>query len=244
MKIGLKVYPDNIKLIEKHFDIIDFVEIMAIEGSNFESLYDIGKENDVMVHSEGFDFGVNYADPGKLETNDRSLKYAKTISKNSKAKHIVVHPGKLENLNCSNENFLEYFEKPNNFYSKILIENLPYDYHGIKCLGRLPQDIDILTRETGFGFCLDLENAWDVAYKFKINLYVLIEEFLKLDPVLFHFPYHFLPGKQEEYDYDDVDLTKLLSLLPKDAKITLEVPKDKVPFEYVQMLKAELRKIK
>lgn len=235
MKIGVKTY-DDIKYC-KHFEkSADFLEIMAIEGRDFSFLKNYSKP--IVIHAEHQGFGINPADKTTQEKNINSLKFAIKLASELNARKIIVHPGELKNKGCSEEEAVSLIKSLDN--EKILIENMPFEKNYPNLLCRTPKEIKNFLKKTNAGFCLDINHAISVAITLKKDFYEFLEQLISLKPSHYH-----LGGQKtkfskpeepanthQSFKNSDIDVKKILSLLPKDAEITLETTTSAADTEY------------
>ena len=123
MKYGIKIYADNSKNIFPKLakDIpFDFVEAMIEPDANFSYLkkYDI----DYVIHAAHSAFGINVANPSKKQKNILAIRHAIKASNDLKADVIIVHPGYIENKECTLENAINFVKELD--CNKIIFENL------------------------------------------------------------------------------------------------------------------------
>ncbi len=82
-------------------------------------------------------------------------------------------------------------------------------------------------RETGKGLCFDVNHAICTALDLGVEPYKFIEDFMKLKPKFYHLGGQKFDGGAEgthiSFKNSDIDLKKILEIIPKDAEVTLEV---------------------
>jgi deoxyribonuclease IV len=228
MKIGVKTF-DNPAFLRHFVGKVDFFEIMAIETNDYSFLKEFNLP--IVIHSQHRKFDVNIADKNKEELNIRSLEFAKKIADQTNAKKIIVHPGELDDENCSIEQAVLLLKKIND--KRLIVENLPPEGNYIR-LGRTPEQLKELITKSGCGFCFDINHAIEAALDLKIDYLDFIREFLKLKPNHYHIGGHIIKTRGKTKDQrdhlaikeTDFDLKQILSMLPRDAEITLETTTD------------------
>ncbi len=228
MKIGVKTFnnPDYLKKFE---DKVDFFEIMAIETNNYKFLKNFNLP--MVIHSQHRKFGINAADKTKQEKNLSSIRFAKKIADMSNAKKIILHPGDIENKNCSIEQATSFIKNIND--KRIIIENIPKEAK-ITRLCTTPAETKEFLKATGKGFCFDINHAIWAALFLKEDYIKFIKEFLKLKPNHYHFGGQKIKSSKLKWyerehlalEESDFDLKEVLQLIPKDAEITLETTTD------------------
>lgn len=228
MKIGVKTFcnPDFLKKFE---DKVDFFEIMAIETNNYDFLKEL--KLPIVIHSQHRLFGVNAADKTEQEKNLNSINFARKIADFTNARKIILHPGEIDDENCSIKQAISFVKNLND--KRIIIENVPRESELDKpCT--TPEETREFLKATGEGFCFDINHAIWTAVVLKEDYIKFIKEFLKLKPVHYHFGGQKirelnLPWYEREHlalKESDFDLKEVLKLIPKDAEITLETTTD------------------
>lgn len=230
MKIGVKTYRSQAYL--DHFkDKVDFFEIQAIRGVKLNlKKYDIP----IIFHAEHQSFGVNPSDKTKVKENLDSLNYATKLADELKSKKIIYHAGRITDPNCSKGQSIDFIKKIKD--KRILIENHSENMG----LCTTPKEAKEFMRKTKKGFCLDLNHAITYAIRNKIEYISFLKEFIKLKPRHYHLcgqkikNYFFFKTSLDHFSFKDsnIPIEKILSLLPKDAEITLEVTTDIKNTEY------------
>ena len=228
MKIGVKTFkdPDYLKKFEEK---VDFFEIMAIETNDYDFIKEL--KLPIVVHSQHRMFGVNAADKKKQKRNLSSINFAKKIADLSNARKIILHPGEINNENCSIEQAISFIKNIDD--KRVIIENIPAEAK-INRFCKTPAETKEFMKETGKGFCFDINHAIWAAIILKEDYIKFIKEFLKLKPVHYHFGGQKIkqlniPWYEREHlalRDSDFDLKEVLKLIPKDAEITLETTID------------------
>ena len=214
MKIGIKTYC-YVPELEYFKDKVDYIEVMAIVGENYDRFVDFSML--ITVHSQHRGFGVNNADRRKERFNLKSLNFARSLADLVNSDRIVVHPGELKNKDCSRSNSVDLISGIND--SRIIIENMPNSLS----LCSTPADMDYYMQETGKSFCFDVNHAIHYAADFGISYYKLMKDFLELDPSYFHIGGHSIKSNRSHLSFaeSELNLRKILSFYPANASITL-----------------------
>ncbi len=186
MKIGLKIFPEDLHFIEKFSDIFDYFELFAEPNTNIAELKNYNSI--AAIHAAHFRYGFNLGDVKKEALNEKLLNKAIAAADATNAKFIVVHPGH-DNGKDSEEVMLKFLEK--NFDKRLLFENCPaIDYYytpsGHRYLFSTPQEMKSLLKKFNAGMCLDFSHAICTANILKKNREEVINDFLKLKPKYFH----------------------------------------------------------
>ncbi len=201
---------------------------MAIQDIDYEFLKKFKKP--IIIHAEHESFNINIADKNN-ENNLNSINFAKKIADLSNSKKIILHPGCMNNENCSKENAINLIKQVND--KRIIIENVTDDEknHG---LCKDPKEIKEFIKDANSGFCFDINHAIITAINKNEDYFKIIKEFIKLKPDHYHLSgMIFNPQKDHlSFKYSELDIKTILKLLPKDAEITLEVSTNKEDTEY------------
>jgi len=247
MKIGVKTF-DSGSFLKNFEDKVDFFEIMAIETVNYDFLK--GFNLPMVIHSQHGCFGVNIADKTKHQKNLNSINFARKIADQTKAKKIILHPGELDNENCSKETAIEFIKNIKD--KRIIIENV-HPEESYSRLGTTPEEIKEILKETKKGFCFDINHAISTAIALKKDYLSMIKEFVKLKPIHYHLGGQIIKDGSlpfEKRDHlalaeSDFDLKEVLKLVPKDAEITLETTTGiKKTLDDVRIMKRIMKELK
>ncbi len=183
MKIGIKIFPEDInyaKRISKH---CDFFEVMAKPKSDFRALKKLKKP--FTIHTIHSHWGFNPANPVKnAEINKMGTDTAAKAADILGADVIVVHPGYKETRKCSLKNAIRYLRRLDD---RFIIENLPYrSGNGQVNVGSSAYQLRKVLRATGKSMCLDFPHAAEYAHRKGIYYVDFIKRLLKLKPLYFH----------------------------------------------------------
>ena len=166
---------------------------------------------------------INNSDKTKYNQNIASVILGQRVADMMNSERIIVHPGEIINDNCSKENAIEFFKGLDD--DRILIENMPgYGRAGYK-LCTTPEETKEFLEKTGKKFCFDINHAISTAISNKQDYIEVIKEFLKLNPVHFHLGGQKIIREEKShlcFNESEIDLKKILALLPKGAKISIE----------------------
>lgn len=218
MNIGAKTYGD-VDFMKKVDNSADFFEIMAIEGKDYSFLKNFSKP--IVIHAQHESFGVNNADKTKKIKNLSSISCAIKMADKYKSKKIVLHPGRIDEKNCSEEEAISFINSIKD--DRILIENVCYPESNL-CL--TPESMTRVLKETGKGFCFDINHAIVAAQYLNKDPYSFLEEFSKLKPQLYHLGGQDITLKDKthlSFKNSNIDLNKIFKIIKRDIDITLEV---------------------
>lgn len=242
MKIGVKTFDDPNFL--KHFENkVDFFEIEAIQKNDYSFLRKFSLP--MVIHAEHGRFGVNPADFSKKDFNLNSIKFAIKLADLTNARKIIVHPGEIEkgNENCSLENSIDFFNEIND--ERILIENLPPSRNPkITRLCQTPRQIKEFMKETGTGFCFDVNHTSELEKEIN-RRYNFIKKYIELNPAHYHLGGQKFNGETHfSFLNSDLNLKETLKFYPDNAEITLETEVDMEKTEEdIRIIKGVLKEL-
>lgn len=230
MKIGVKSY-DYSKELEYFKDKADFFEIMVVEGRDYSRFKNFNMP--FVIHCQHAIFGINNADKQLYQKNLNSFNSAKKVADMLKAEKIILHPGNMKNEACSRENSINFIKSLKD--KRIIIENMPQE----NALCNSPEQLKEFIDKTGYGFCFDINHTILHAQNIKKDYKAMIKDFLQLKPKHFHLGgQKFMGADHLCFADSELNLKEILSLLPKDAEITLETSTD------IEKTKEDLRIIR
>lgn len=225
-KYGIKLWSINHNLLQEAKSLIKtglfhYIELMVVPNTEIFPFLKIKVPYIIHITSERW--GVNIADKKKKKFNlnliNQCIGWADTLG----AKYLILHPGFGLISNA-----LEFLEKIND--KRILIENMPkVGMNNEKMVGFLPEQIKKLTKDK-FGFCLDFNHANKAAISLKKNYKKYVEDFLKLNPEMFHISDGTLDNEKDKHlnigagKYDFNFLEKCLAESNIEY-VTMETPK-------------------
>jgi sugar phosphate isomerase/epimerase len=228
MRIGLKLWSidsamisESIKLYKKKcFDYIELYVVPCTYDSTFEKWASF--EGKFIIHCPHGGHGFNLADSSLRDKNQLKFKEVQGFANALKADHIIVHLGNNGSLD---ESILQLNDISD---SRIFIENKPIEgLNGEKCIGSSPEDIKKVLQETHVqGFVLDFGHAIYASNTLKIDKFDFIRRFMTLKPKVFHFSDGFCNSTKDchcNLGEGDFDLRKILSYIPQDSPVTLEI---------------------
>lgn len=234
-KLGLKLWSINtdnyIKAAQELFEasVFDYIELYVVPQS-LEHLEDWQKlDIPYIIHCPHFAHGFNLAKKEKKDSNLKIYQEVKKFADELSAPYIIFHGGIDGNMEETAKQ-LASFDEP-----RALIENKPYvalpnKMNGNFCRGYNVEEIELVKKTANCGFCLDIGHAICSANSQKIEPYSYIKDFLKLEPTMFHLTD--CADLCSEYDSHlhlgdgELNIAKIIELLPKNALITLETIKN------------------
>ncbi|MBW2996317.1 GNAT family N-acetyltransferase [Candidatus Woesearchaeota archaeon] len=186
IKKGLKIWSTNMKWFDqakKLFDNkkIDYIELYVVPGSFEKSILKLkGLNVPMIIHAPHSFHNFNLADWSLHKSNISKFEEVKKFAKELNAPKIIVHPGYNGDINST----IECLDKFN--YKDILIENQSkIGLNNEEMICYLPKDIKLLLDKRR-GFCLDFSHVYKAAASLNKDPKELINEFLKLNPYMFH----------------------------------------------------------
>lgn len=222
MKIGIKLWSEDLPRVEEFVDAADFMEIMIEPDFPYRAL----KEYDIpyTIHAPHHKFDVNIADQALLDHNLRTVNQATEAADFLGADWIIVHPGELFNKGCSLEAARVFLERIAD--DRIVLENMPYLFRGKPHLAHTPEEMGALL-DLASGICLDFAHA--VVTKPGEDAHELIESFAKMEPKIFHISDgHKAAGHDEHLALGDgnleLDYFKGVISQSDSKKVTIETP--------------------
>jgi len=218
MKIGVKNYGD-LDYFRALNDKADYFEIMAIPGKDYSYMDEFDKP--IVIHAQHEGFGINIADKSKFDKNLESINFAISLADKFNSKVIILHPGKISDSNCSEEQAISFLNSIKD--KRVIIENVTFVKNKI---GITPENIANLMKKTGRGFCFDVNHAIITALELGKEPYEYLKEFVKLKPSYYHIGGQTTKGDGKthlSFKHSDIDLDKIMKIIPKDAELTLEV---------------------
>lgn len=236
LKIGLKIWSTNQNYLSsvkelKDQGIFDYIELFVAPDSS-EDHIKMWKDLDVpfLLHAPHSYAGLNLSDKELEQQNRLLIHKVKLFEMSLRAEKIIFHPGingaldeTIRQINLFKTDFPDVF-------NKMIIENKPkIGLGGEICVGATYDEILKTKQETGCGFCFDIGHAMCFASWAKQPWEVVMDEFLRLEPEVFH-----LSDGDVGTVYDDhrhfgegnYDLQKILSKVPDGSYLSIETHKD------------------
>lgn len=231
MKIGLKLWStDGVmiseakKLYKKGY--FDYIELYIVPGTYVSAIKKWSSfAGKYIIHCPHSGHGFNLADSELRKRNQLKFKEVQDFADTLKADCIIVHLGNNGALNES------IFQLKDISDDRIYIENKPIEgLDGETCVGSSPEDMSRVLQEIQVkGFVLDFGHAIYAANTLSTDPYSFIESFLSLNPKVFHLSDGFENSTKDcHYNLGEgnFDLSKIISYIPKDSHVTLEIPHD------------------
>jgi len=223
---GLKLWSINRDIIGKAIEIIEddifhYIELTPIPNTEITPFLESNLPYIIHITTERY--GVNIADTKKKQFNVRAIQNCIEWADKLDAQYLILHPGF-----GMIESTIDFLSDSND--RRFLIENMPkVGLNGERMIGYTPEQMKKLIANK-FGLCLDLNHAIKAAVSLRKSYKEFIEEFLKLDPTLFHVSDGKLNNEKDEHldiDAGDYDFEFLMSCVneAKSKCMTLETPR-------------------
>lgn len=232
IKFGLKLWSTNQDMIDKakaliENDFFHYIELMPIPNTEIAPFLKYNIPYIVHITTERHE--LNIADKEKVEFNLKTIYNCIEWADKLNAKYLILHPGF-----GLVDNAMGFLSDIND--KRILIENMPkVGLNDEKMIGYTPEQIKELMGKR-FGLCLDLNHAIKAAVTLKIPYKEIIEEFLRLNPKMFHISDGRLNNEKDEHlniGEGDYDFEFLMRCVKRNEfkYITLETPRDLNSFD-------------
>lgn len=234
-KLGLKLwsintnnYYEQAKVFYEN-KVFDYIELYVVPNT----LLHLEKWKRLaipfIIHCPHFAHGFNLAQAEKKTYNQSIFSQVQKFADELNAPYIVVHGGIDGTIEETARQFAQLRD------CRAVIENkpmiaIPNKMGGKYCRGFSPQEIQYVQSVAHCGFCLDFGHAVCAAISQSIDPYDYINEFIKLNPQMFHLTdnVNVTTGldTHEHLGTGELDFAKIRSFLPDNAIITLETDKD------------------
>ncbi|MCK5016996.1 MAG: TIM barrel protein [Candidatus Peribacteraceae bacterium] len=226
IQFGLKLWSTNSDLLNLANDLIEndtfqYIELTPIPDTRIAPFLDY--DIPYIIHITTERHGINIADKEKRELNIKTIDHCIEWGDKLNAKYLILHPG-FGDIN----NTIEFLQEIND--KRILIENMPkVGLENESMIGYNPEQIEKLT-EGKFGFCMDLNHAMKAAISLNTSYHKFINEFMKLNPALFHISDGRLDYEKDEHlniGEGDYDFKFLMDKVMDNESqyLTLETPR-------------------
>ncbi len=165
--------------------VYDYIELYVVPGTGETLPTWKSLSIPFIIHCPHFAHGFNLAQEQYASRNREMFREVRTFADALQAPHIVIHGGMGGDARETARQLKELHEP------RALIENKPHhvlrdDGSRLICRGALPEEIELICREAGCGFCLDFEHALCSANSHGIPLQQMLGDMVQLNPVMFH----------------------------------------------------------
>lgn len=230
-RYGLKLWSTNKGLIKEAIELYrekycDYIELYALNDT-YVSTINHWKKLDIpfTIHAPHFGNGLNLSRKEMSFSNKKILDESKKFADALDADYIIIHPGVEGDVNETIRQIKE------NFDGRMIIENKPYLglLNDMVCVGKTVEEIEMIMKNCGVGFCLDIGHAICSANFQKKNYLEYLKEFISLSPTMYHLTDGNLASNYDShlhYGKGSYPLDKIASIIPKGSKITNEAKKN------------------
>jgi deoxyribonuclease-4 len=236
MNIGLKVYVTNaayVKQAKKLFDekVFDYIEVFLVAGKSLSCIADwIATGIPLAFHAAHSYEGFNPSLVSKYETNLQIAAELADVCLLYKPEYIVFHPGISGELSETIRQFNKIFDMFSILHNGAVIENKPIlGMRGEICIGATPDCIKKISSSLNIGCCLDFGHAMCAAATKMVPWRMFIEEFLLLNPSVFHISDGHAISETDEHLHigsGNYSIDWFLSKVKKGSFVAIETIKD------------------
>ena len=243
--LGLKLWSTNLELISSakklyQAGFYQYIELFAVPGSYQNTISKWSNcQIPFVIHAAHYNAGMDLSDTTKFDSNKILINEAINFTNALSASHIIFHPGVKGNLRETARQLIAINDE------RLLIENVPLSSIDGKfvLLGSTPTEIRLLLVSVPkLGFCLDVVHACCSANSHTQSIQSIIDEFIALNPQLFHIADNKLETIIDEHLHfgtGSLPLKQIISQLPKSQRITLESTKNHNDFYNLARSEAE-----
>ena len=243
MNIGLKLWSANTDAYLREArrlyaeGVFDYLELYVVPGSQetlpiWEKLR-IDLNIPFVIHAPHSLHGVNLADAANSAANAKAFDEVKRFADMLVASKIIVHGGWcLENGNPATALAQLIAQLKPLADERFLIENKPYlpiNNLPRRLVGSTPDEIRSVLAAVKCGFCLDIGHAVASANAHAADWRVWLADFLSLRPAMFHLSDIHADSKLDQHLHfgtGTLPLADVVSLLPRDANVSIETKRD------------------
>jgi endonuclease IV len=230
MQFGLKLGSTNSNYTE---DILSFyeqecfqyIELFAVLES-FDDTIGYWKQFNIpmIIHAPHSFAGMNLSLKEERANNIKKLQESFQFADSLNAEYVIFHSGIDGNIEETIYQLRPFVD------SRCLIENKPVKgLNNERCIGSTLEEIKYILNEMHVGFCLDFGHAICAANSLKKEPLTLVNEFLSLNPNMYHLTDGDYTSKYDShlhYGQGTFPIAELLKLVPDDAKVTNEAKHD------------------
>ena len=182
---GLKIWKDNLSLINEHKNIYDFFEVYVDSHFPIKELRKFPNAK-ITIHAAHNHHGFDPSKKSKHEQCKQLINLAIKAADIVNAPWIIVHPGIYWDKD-SRSNIFNFFD--NNWDDRIIFENcivVDRNDNDVNYLFSTPEDMKTLLSRYNARMVLDFGHAICSANILKVKPEKFIYGFLKLNPKCFH----------------------------------------------------------
>lgn len=235
-KLGLKLWSTNniyanISLELHQKGVFDYIELYVVPGTNKNCLDQWKEKNfSYILHAPHYDSGFNLSLRSWESRNRLLIEEVESFRAALKPAMIIFHSGVHGFIYETIRQILLFKKEYPTLFNSAIIENVPkIGIKGEICLGASPEEIERLTHETGLGFCLDIGHAICYAAWAGIEWELVINQFMKLNPHMFHLSDGNINSKTDlhlSFGEGNYELSSIIKKLPSQAYVSIETKKN------------------
>ena len=224
MKFGLKLWSINTDMIDQAVNLIeegvfDYIELFVIPESEIKPfLIDLP----YIIHIPHDKFGVNIGDLAVKECTLQKISESINWADRLNAKHLILHAG-YGSMKSATDLLREVSD------SRLLIENMPkVGLGGEAMIGYSPAQVEELIGDSDMGLCLDFGHAVKAAVSLGVDYTEYVQEFMKLEPNVFHVSDGTLGEERDEHlgiGDGEYDFDFFIGCAEVKGMITVETPR-------------------
>jgi len=221
MKVGVKIYISDYKLIPHYLKYADFIEVLIEPEKDFTVLRQY--ETDYVIHVAHGRFGFNPSDKNAWGLSKRILDYSKQAADLLSAPKMIVHPGYYENEFSTEKNILDFIKE--NYDPRIILENLPKNTKYKPFFFSTPEEVKRISEKLEMDICLDFAHAICAAATLKVDYLDFILQLNELNPKHYHICDGFIISETDShlpFSKGDYPLDKFKSMIPDNGEVTIE----------------------
>jgi Xylose isomerase-like TIM barrel. len=236
LKLGLKLWSSNTFYIKPALElyrqgVFDYIELY-VDPRTEEDALGLWKESGLsfFLHAPHSYSGFNLSLRKYQSENLRLLEEVESYRMTLDPKFIIFHPGIMGSINETVRQIHDMKKEFPDILDLAIIENKPrMGLKGEVCVGASPEEIERITGETGFGFCLDIGHAICFAAWAQIGWEDILHQFIKLEPKVYHLSDGVINSHTDlhlHYGDGDYELSKIIKLIPSNVYVSVETDKD------------------
>ncbi|MFA6498080.1 MAG: hypothetical protein WCV64_01960, partial [Desulfurivibrionaceae bacterium] len=230
-RLGLKFFSINIDLLPQAIalweaGLFDYIELYAIPGTHKETCTGWQQSSiPFVIHAPHSFHGVNLAMASCRKDNHSILTETLKFSDDLAVEKIIVHGGHSGSIEETIEQVASLRD------DRIFLENKPkVGLHDELCVGWSPEEFRFAQQSEVFaGFVLDFGHATCAARSLLKEPMEMINEFLSLDPQIFHLVDGNRASEKDIHNNlgrGDFDLSRYALSVPEKTWLTLETPRE------------------
>lgn len=236
LNLGLKLYSSNVfyipKAIALHAEgVFQYIELYVEPGNLAEYLPGWKKlDIPIVLHSPHSGSGFNFSLKECEARNREKIAEVDVFHTELHPRWVIFHSGTNGTVDETIRQLTMFKKEFPAVFEAAVVENKPRK--GLKgefCIGASPEELDMITSETGLGFCLDFGHAICYAATIKNDYLAVIDRFMRLRPAMFHISDGFIASETDNHLHfgdGDFPVGNLLGIMPASSWLSIETQKD------------------